>query len=132
MKAVFYVFKPSHVPQDNPINIFDETLANKYYRRVVETIPGQVQTVVMNIPPGGTIPKEMHPDTTQSIVVVKGIMKITIDGRVQRGHTGTIATVPKGSTHEVINASCDNPLKLYTHYWPPKHPPDLVQPKFIK
>jgi mannose-6-phosphate isomerase-like protein (cupin superfamily) len=130
MRALFHTHESKRVPRDTLKNLFEIVRTNEDYRRVVETIPGQVQTVVMNIPPRGGIPEEVHPDTTQSIVVVEGSIKVRIDGWTLWGRAGTLVNVPKGSRHQVWNDSSDEPLKLYTQYWPPEHDLGLVQPTF--
>jgi len=141
MKAVFHVdesgqtvvteYAPGRSDRPHLLpNLFQMALDNTDYRRVVETIPGQVQTVVMHIPQCGSIPDEIHDDTTQSIVIVKGSMKVTINGRTDYGSAGGFVNIPKGSRHEVHNNSDYEPLKLYTYYWPPAHPKRLVQSTF--
>lgn len=145
MNAVFHVDEPDQTvvteyapgPSDRPPpilsklpNLFQMALDNTDYRRVVETIPGQVQTVVMNIPRCGSIPDEVHDDTTQSIVVVKGSMGVAVNGKTEYGDTGAFVNIPAGSRHKVWNPSDLETLKLYTYYWPPAHPKDLVQSTF--
>ena len=102
------------------------TLENEEYRRVHETHKGLAQLVLMSIPPGGTIPVEVHPETTQFIRSEQGRALVTRDGQTDiLQEDGYVFIVP-GVEHEVVNDG-DVDLKLYTIYYPPEHEPGLVQ-----
>jgi quercetin dioxygenase-like cupin family protein len=111
-----------------PQNLHTLTLENTDYRRVHETYEGLAQLVLMSIPPGGSIPEETHPSTLQFIRSERGTAKITRDGQVDTlMEDGHVFILP-GVKHEVVNDPEDpGDLKLYTIYYPPEHPKDLVQ-----
>jgi len=104
-------------------NIERETIANKYYRKVLATTP-QMQLVVMSIPSGESIPTEIHPCTSQFIRVESGRGVATVSGHVYRLKDGDAIIIPPGARHEI--KSTDN-LKLYTIYSPPEHPRGLKE-----
>ena len=105
------------------INLEEDTIANKAYRRVVYTTP-QVQLVLMNIPTGVSIGLEKHKNTTQFIRVESGTGSARVGNKRYRLAPGDAIVVPPGVYHDV--KSTGN-LKLYTIYSPPEHPKDLVE-----
>lgn len=102
-----------------------ETLANDSYRRVVHTVPGKMQLVLMSLLPSESIPNELHEHTVQFISVEQGTALVTIDeSHVHRLDAGDSIIVPPKTLHKVTNATVTNNgiLKLYTIYTPPEHP----------
>lgn len=102
-----------------------ETLANESYRRVVHTVPGKMQLVLMSLLPSESIPNETHDDTAQFIRIEQGTALVTIDDRqVHRLDAGDSIMVPPKTLHQVTNATVtsNGVLKLYTIYTPPEHP----------
>jgi len=85
----------------------------------------------MTIPPGGEIGLELHPDTDQFLRIEEG------QGIVQMGATRNNLNfrqtvfedfaifVPAGTWHNLTNIG-RTPLKLYSIYAPPHHPPGTV------
>lgn len=103
-------------------------IRNTNYRKVIKTIPGELQIVLMHIEPGDKIPIEIHDDATQLIICVSGSMVTYVGGfGAKYGFSGDYVTVPKNVPHEIANYSETEPLKLFTIYTPPHHPPDLIQ-----
>ena len=106
------------------------TLGNDDFRRVLFT-GGHVQLTVMSLAPGEDIGWEMHDHLDQFLRVERG------QGRLRLGRTGdqadeehTLADdwaviVPAGTWHDIVNTG-DRPLKLYSIYAPPEHPPGTV------
>lgn len=101
-------------------NIEKQTLENTNFRKVLWTTEFQ-QLVVMSIPVGGEIGKEVHDENDQFIRIEQGQAEATIDGRkIQLGDDDVII-IPKGAEHNVVNTSDSADLKLYTIYSPPHH-----------
>ncbi|HMP28365.1 MAG TPA: cupin domain-containing protein [Saprospiraceae bacterium] len=116
---------PSH------LNIENETLKNTDYRRVIYTVPKNMQLVLMSIPKGKDIPSEIHPHTTQFIRIEKGLGIATIDGKEYGLGDGIELIIPPGFKHRIQNVG-KTPLKLYTIYTPPEHRAGLVQQSPLK
>ena len=106
---------------------------NEAYRRVLFD-GSMMQLVVMTLQPGDTIPLEVHDDHDQFIRVQKGRGKVRV-GRLPDGsdvsdhplRDGIGVLIPAGVYHEVLNTSKVRPLRLYSLYSPPEHPPGLLQ-----
>ena len=113
----------------NVSHLEKETLSNKNYRKVIYTVPNQMQLVIMSIPKNKDIHREVHPKTTQFIRIEKGTALATIGSKRKRQYTltdGDSIIIPPNTFHRVQNVG-KNPLKLYTIYTPPEHKPGLVQ-----
>jgi mannose-6-phosphate isomerase-like protein (cupin superfamily) len=107
------------------------TERNKNYRQVLYTGPYE-QLVVMSLNPGDSreIGPEVHKHTDQFFRVESGHAKIVVgNNRAQQLGPGDAAIIPAGTRHNVINMSKTKPLKLYTIYSPPHHPPHTVLSK---
>jgi len=107
-------------------NIEALALANDNFREVVYTA-GRSQLVLMCIKPCEEIGMEIHPDNDQFIRIEKGKGKVIIDGNEYAVEDGFAAVIPAGANHNVINASDDEDLKLYTIYSPPHHKDGIVR-----
>jgi len=112
--------KPFHM------NIEKTTLSNNNYRNVLYTSKNQ-QIVVMSIKPNDNIHKEIHKDHDQFIRIEKGVGKAIINDVEYQLSDGIALIIPAGTTHEIINTSNTEDLKLYTIYSPPEHADKLVQ-----
>jgi len=85
----------------------------------------------MSIPPGGDIGLEIHPDTDQFLRIEQG-QGIVQMGR-DRNHLNFRQTVfndfaifiPAGTWHNLTNIG-NIPLRLYSIYAPPHHPPGTI------
>jgi mannose-6-phosphate isomerase-like protein (cupin superfamily) len=105
-------------------NLDKSTKDNIYYRRVIFTTKHQ-QLVLMSV--SDNIEREIHPDNDQFIKVEEGKAKVIINDTEQYIiEEGDSITIPAGTYHEVINVGI-TPVKLYTLYSPPHHPPDTLQ-----
>ncbi len=98
---------------------------NTDYRRVLFTAGG-MQVVAMSIPKDESIGLEVHGDVDQCFFVVDGVARAIVEGREQRVREDGVLCVPAGTRHDVQNAG-EEPLKLFTTYAPPEHPPGTVQ-----
>src|SRR3712207_873631 len=97
---------------------------NDAFRR--EVITGQhSQVVLMSIPPGGEIGEEIHDHVDQVLVFVEGDGEAILEGETSRVHANGMAFVPAGTKHNFRNTGT-SPLRLYTIYAPPEHPPGTV------
>jgi mannose-6-phosphate isomerase-like protein (cupin superfamily) len=106
------------------------TLGNSTFRTVVWT-GTNLQLTVMSIDQGSDIGLEKHDDHDQFLRVEAG------RGRVQMGRSKDdldfdrevtddwVVLVPAGTWHNVTNVG-DEPLKVYSLYAPPEHPPGTV------
>jgi mannose-6-phosphate isomerase-like protein (cupin superfamily) len=107
-----------------------ETIDNEDFRRILFT-GGHLQLTVMSLAPGEDIGWEMHDHLDQFLRVEHG------EGRLRLGRTQDHADeehkladdwaviVPAGTWHDITNTG-DGPLKLYSIYAPPEHPPGTV------
>jgi len=102
------------------------TLKNGYFRQVLFT-GKHSQLVVMCLQPKEEIGNEVHQNVDQFFRVEEGNAKFVFDGKEEHViGDGDAVVVPAGTYHNVINASSDKPLKLYTIYTPPNHPDGTV------
>ena len=102
------------------------TLENDFFRQVLFT-GKYAQLVVMALQPGEEIGDEVHGDVDQFFRIEAGQAKFVFgDTEEHVVGDGDAVVVPAGTYHNVVNASSDEPLKLYTIYSPPNHPDGTV------
>jgi mannose-6-phosphate isomerase-like protein (cupin superfamily) len=101
------------------INIEEATLNNTFFRKVLYTAVN-MQLVVMSLKPGEEIGEEVH-HLDQFFRFEAGKGKVIIDGAIHLVKAEDVVIVPAGATHNVINMSDEEDLKLYTIYSPPEH-----------
>ena len=106
-------------------DIETKTLENTKFREVLFTAP-HVQLVVMALRPGEEIGLETHDDVDQFIRVEAGTGVALLDGKEHALGDGVAVVIPAGTSHNVLNTSKTEPLKLYTLYSPPEHPDGTV------
>lgn len=106
-------------------NITEAARTNEAFRRVLYTSPGG-QLVVMHLKPGEDIGLETHDDVDQYIWIVQGRARATLDGQESTLEPGDVLVVPRGTRHNIINASSDQPVQLFTVYTPPEHPDGTI------
>ena len=106
------------------VNIEDATKENDNFRKVLYTGKNS-QLVVMSILPGDDIGEEVH-DLDQFIRIEKGEGKAILDGVEHQVEDDFAIVVPAGASHNIINTSQDESLKLYTVYSPPEHKDGIV------
>jgi mannose-6-phosphate isomerase-like protein (cupin superfamily) len=98
------------------------TLKNGYFRQVLFT-GKHCQLVVMCLQPKEEIGNEVHGSVDQFFRIEEGKARFVFDGKEEHiAGDGDAVVVPAGTYHNVINASSEKPLKLYTLYSPPNHP----------
>lgn len=94
------------------------------FRRVLHTGP-ELQLVVMAIPVKGDIGMETHAKVEQVIDVLSGTAEAVVDGEKYALSKGDTIAIPPGSKHNIVNTG-EEPLRLFTVYSPPNHPPNTV------
>ena len=83
--------------------------------------------VLMSLLPNEEIGTETHHDNDQFFRFEKGEGKVIIDGTEYTVGDGDAVIVPAGATHNVINTSTTEALKLYTIYSPSHHKDGVVR-----
>jgi mannose-6-phosphate isomerase-like protein (cupin superfamily) len=101
-------------------NIERLTLKNENFRKVLYTAE-HCQLVLMSLKPGEEIGSEVHEDGDQFFRFEKGEGKVVINETEYIVGDNDSVIVPAGATHNVINTSASEALKLYTIYAPPHH-----------
>lgn len=108
-------------------NIEKEAEENDNFRKVLYT-GKNLQLVVMSLQPGEDIGMEVHSDVDQFFRVEEGEGEVIINKNgTKRISAGSSIVIKAGTEHNIINTSNEIPLKLYTIYAPPNHPPDRLQ-----
>jgi len=85
----------------------------------------------MAIPPGGDVGLEIHPDNDQFFRIEEGqaVVQMGNDRRNLNFHqtafAGSAIFIPAGTWHNITNIG-RGPLKMYSIYAPPHHPPGTV------
>ena len=113
-------------------NIEKETLKNNYYRKVLNTIKGKSQLVLMSLKPGEDIPEEKHKNISQFFRIESGKGYALIDNKKYILKDGFTLIIPPNKKHYIKNTSKKDSLKLYSIYSPEHHKPgkiDKRQPK---
>lgn len=107
-------------------NIEKQTLENTDFRRVLYTAK-HCQLVLMSLKPKEEIGMEIHTDNDQFFRFEKGSGKVVIDNNEYSVSDGSAIIVPAGASHNVINTSETEPLKLYTIYSPAHHKDGVIR-----
>ena len=107
-------------------NIENKTLRNKNFRKVIHTGRHE-QLVLMSLKPREDIGDEVHPHTDQFIRIERGKGKVIFNEKeTHRLKSGSATVITAGTYHNIINTSKDKPMKIYTVYAPPHHPPHRI------
>jgi mannose-6-phosphate isomerase-like protein (cupin superfamily) len=107
-------------------NIEKQTLENTDFRKVLYTAK-HCQLVLMSLNPKEEIGMEIHTDNDQFFRFEKGSGKVVIDSNEYLVSDGSAIIVPAGASHNVINTSETEPLKLYTIYSPAHHKDGVIR-----
>lgn len=104
--------------------IEEETLKNKYFRKVIFT--GKYsQLVLMSLKAGEEIGAEVHKNVDQFFRIEKGEAKVIAGNTTKKVHEDEAFVISAGIKHNVINTG-KKELKLYTIYSPVNHPDKTV------
>lgn len=96
---------------------------NSNYRKVLFT-DDKSQLVLMSLPAGTEIPKEIH-KADQIIMIIEGSGQAILDGTATPFSKGHTLIVPMGTTHTIMNTGSSD-LKLISVYTPPQHAPGTI------
>lgn len=107
-------------------NIEQATKENQNFRKVLYTAKHS-QLVLMSLKPNEEIGMEVHSDNDQFFRIDAGQGKVIIDGNEYEVKDGFAVVVPSGASHNVINTSGTEALKLYTIYSPAHHKDGVVR-----
>ncbi len=107
-------------------NIEKLTIENNNFREVLYTAE-HCQLVLMLLKPGEEIGSEVHDKGDQFFRFEKGDGKVTVNETEYDVSDGDSVIVPAGATHNVINTSTNEDLKLYTIYAPAHHKDGVVR-----
>ncbi len=127
----FYMPMNDYGPDPFVANIDKVTRQNANYRAALWT-GHHLQLTLMNIPVGGEIGLEVHPDTDQFLYIESGngmTMMGPAEDRLNYQRPvldGYAVFVPAGTWHNIINTGTCS-LKIYTIYAPPHHPHGTIQ-----
>lgn len=100
-------------------NIERLSVENENFRKVLYTARNS-QLVLMSLKPGEDIGEEVH-RLDQFLRIETGEGKTILNGVEHKISDGFAVLVPAGVSHNIINTSADQPMKLYTLYSPPNH-----------
>jgi mannose-6-phosphate isomerase-like protein (cupin superfamily) len=100
-------------------------LENENFRTLVYTAE-HCQLVLMSLLPGEEIGVEVHKGGDQFFRFEKGTGMVVINETEYAVEGGDAVIVPMGASHNVINTSKTESLKMYTLYAPPHHRDGVV------
>ncbi len=106
-------------------NVQQLALENNNFRKVLFTNEHS-QVVLMSVPPGDDIGREVHKDVDQVLVFVKGAGEALVGTDKHKIGPGDMFVVPARTEHDFTNTG-NEALKLFTVYSPPEHPDGVVQ-----
>ena len=112
------------------MNINKATIENNTFRTALWT-GNYLQLTLMSINPGEDIGLEVHPYLDQFIRIEEGQGLIKMGERKEmlnlqeKVYDDCAIIIPAGKFHNLINTGY-KPLKLYSIYAPPQHPPGTV------
>ncbi len=106
------------------VNLEAKAIENTMYRATVWT-GAHMQMTLMSIPVGGEIPREVHEENDQMLLVVRGECEVTVGDENapelrEKASSGYAVIIPAGKYHRVKNTA-DRELKLASVYAPPHH-----------
>lgn len=106
-------------------NIEQLTLDNTNFRKVVFT-GEHSQLVLMSLLPKEEIGQEVHTNVDQFFRFEAGVGKVVANDKEMTVKDGDAVVIPAGTTHNIINTSETDSLKLYTIYSPANHPEGTI------
>ena len=116
----------NHMKKGYKGNIETLTLENENFREVLYT-GKHLQLVLMTLKPREEIGLEVHEDGDQFFRFETGEGKVIVNEIEYIVGDGESVIVPAGATHNVINTSGTDALRLYTIYAPSHHQDGVVR-----
>lgn len=122
--------KIDYGPKPFVINIEKATIENNNFRKAIWT-GDHLQLTLMSINPGENIGLEIHPNLDQFLRLEQGQGLVKMGDRKdylgfqRRVEDDDAIIIPAGTWHNVINTGKE-PMKLYSIYAPPQHPPGVI------
>lgn len=105
-------------------DIEEITKENDNFRKVLFTADHS-QLVVMSLPPGEDIGMEVH-EVDQFIRIEEGHGLAVLNDEETNIKDDFAIVIPAGTHHNIVNASDEDEMKLYTIYSPPEHPDGII------
>jgi mannose-6-phosphate isomerase-like protein (cupin superfamily) len=102
-----------------------QTTGNTFFRKVLFT-GRHAQLVLMSIESGEDIGEETHENVDQFFRIDQGEGVVILNDTQYSIRDGSAFLVPAGTKHNVVNTSKTEPLRLYSVYSPPNHPPGTI------
>lgn len=99
---------------------------NNDFRHVIYTAKHS-QLVLMSLLPGEEIGLEVHDGNDQFFLFGTGSGRVVIDENTYDISEGSVALVPAGARHNIINTSETDRLRLLTMYMPPHHKDGIIR-----
>ena len=106
-------------------NIIKDTAENENYRKVLFTGTNS-QLVIMSVPPGQDVGKEVHKYTEQTLFFLSGSGIGELDGQTFPVGPGDVVVVVPGTEHDFTNTGTTD-MKIYTVYAPKNHIDGRIQ-----
>jgi mannose-6-phosphate isomerase-like protein (cupin superfamily) len=103
-----------------------ETRLNTDFRKVLYTSK-HLQLVLMSLEVGEEIGEEIHLENDQFFRFESGIGRCIVNETEYYVKDGDVLIVPAGAKHNILNASSNEQLKLYTIYAPPHHKDGIIR-----
>ncbi len=113
-------------PEPFVVDIEKVTEQNPNYRTALWT-GDHLQVTLMDIPVGGDVGMEIHPDTDQFFRIEEGVAQVLMGNNQNnlnlraRATDGDAIMIPAGTWHNIVNVG-NEPLKMYSIYAPSHHP----------
>ncbi len=107
-------------------NIEKKTLENNNFRKVLYTSKHS-QLVLMSLKPLEEIGMEIHSENDQFFRFEQGRGKCIIDDSEYDVSDGSSIIVPAWASHNIINKSPTESLKMYTIYSPAHHKDGIIR-----
>lgn len=127
---VQYAQSEDYGPEPFVVNIEEVTKQNNTFRSALWT-GEHLQLTLMSIDVGEDIGLEIHPNLDQFVRIEEGQGVVRMGDRKdylnfqERVRADFAFIIPAGKWHNLMNTG-NTPLKLYSIYAPPQHPPGTV------
>lgn len=107
-------------------NIEKLTIENENFRRVLYSSE-HMQLVLMTLQPREEIGQEIHQENDQFFRFESGEGKVIVGETKYDVSDGDVVIIPAGTSHNVVNTSNLDLLKMYTIYAPAHHKDGIIR-----